>query len=337
MFKNNIILTLACLGLFQALLLCVYLITLKKRRKKATNFLILVLFGLTIRIGKSVLNYYIPLVSWQRNIGISGIFIVGPSLWFYITSLVDKEKVITYKHYIHYAPFLFFILFLYMIPSNGEFANYWNYGIVVFHLVIYLIISWFLLFDNKNKISKAVFAWCKNILIGVSLVWFYYLGNFLSFNLHYITGPIFYTFLIYAFSYLFLNRINFNLDKYNSSTIDSNTSKKLYKKINTLFINEKVFLDPTVSLSLVAKKIGISARIVSQVINENKEQNFQEFVNHYRIENAKDLLLDSKYINEKIATVAYDSGFGTVASFNVAFKRNTGKTPSLYKKYHLSK
>lgn len=328
---------LACLGIFQALLLCLYLITLKNRNKKTTIFLVLILLGLTIRIGKSVINYYIPLEAWQRNIGISGILIVGPSLWFYLTSLIEKSKLFIYKNYLHFLPWLIFVSFLYVIPSNGKFETYWNYGVVVFHLSIYLTISWIYLFRSRVKISKGIFKWCQNILIGVTIIWLYYLGNFVNFNIHYITGPIFYTFIIYAFSYLFLNRNNFNLDKYSNSNIDDHTSKSLFKKIKILFADEQIFLNPSISLKTVANKLGVTTRVVSQVINENEEQNFQEFVNQYRIENAKSILLDSKYINEKIATVAYDSGFGTVTSFNVIFKKKTGMTPSSYREQHLSK
>jgi AraC-like DNA-binding protein len=46
-------------------------------------------------------------------------------------------------------------------------------------------------------------------------------------------------------------------------------------------------------------------------------------------------LADSKYKGEKIAVIAYDTGFGTVTAFNLAFKKITGTTPSLYRKQHL--
>jgi AraC-like DNA-binding protein len=59
---------------------------------------------------------------------------------------------------------------------------------------------------------------------------------------------------------------------------------------------------------------------------------FVEFVNQFRIDHAKVLLKDSKYSREKISTIAFDSGFGTVTSFNVSFKKTTGLTPSEFRK-----
>src|SRR5688572_8237542 len=103
MIANNLILVLAWLGLFQALLLCFYLFTLKKGNQKSNILLALLLFGLTVRICKSVLGYYIPLEAWQRNIGISGIFISGPCLWFYGISLFEKNKT-TYTSFNVFSP-----------------------------------------------------------------------------------------------------------------------------------------------------------------------------------------------------------------------------------------
>jgi hypothetical protein len=234
MFTNNVILVLASLGLFQSLLLCFYLFTLKKGNKKSNVLLALVLLGLTIRIGKSVLGYYIPLDAWQRNIGIAGILISGPCLWFYGISLFERNKAFSNYGYLHLLPFLIFTSLIAVIPSDGEFSTFWNYGLVVLHLIIYLIRSWVYLIKNRLNASNGVSGWYRNILIGVSFVWFYYLGNFLNIMPHYIAGPLFYTFLIYAFSYLFLNRHNFNLDKYGSSTLDKDASRDLFHKVNRL-------------------------------------------------------------------------------------------------------
>ncbi len=334
MITDNIILVLAFLGLFQAFFLCFYLFTLKKGNRKSNILLALVLLGLTIRVGKSVVGYYIPLEAWQRNIGIAGVFISGPCLWFYGVTLLKKNKSFSNWDYIHFFPFIFFISLITVIPSSGKFATFWNYGLVVFYLSVYLIFCSVYLFKNRLNTSDSVVGWYRNILIGVALVWFYYLINFLNINPHYISGSIFYTFLIYAFSYLFLNRHNFSLEKYGSSSLDRNTSRDVFQKVKMLFQNEPIYLDPDISLNAVAEKLTLSPRLVSQVINENEQQNFTDFVNQYRIENAKTLLIDSKKINQKIATIAFDAGFGTVTSFNVAFKKKTGMTPTEYRKQH---
>ncbi|WP_158657047.1 helix-turn-helix domain-containing protein [Maribacter cobaltidurans] len=296
----------------------------------------LILLGLTIRIGKSVLGYYIPLEAWQKNIGISGSLIVGPFLWFYGIVLFQRSTTLTKSHYLHLLPFFLFALLLSFIPSNGDFETFWNYGLVVFHLAIYLVVSWFTLVRRDSQIPSKRSKWYRNILIGVTFIWIYYLGNFLNLKSHYIWGPIFYSFLIYAFTYLFLNRENFDLEKYENSSLDKDGSMALFKSIQKLFEKENLFLEPTISLSTLSDRLSKSSKEVSQSINENAQQNFREFVNKYRIEKAKALLVDLGRKDAKMATVAYDSGFGTVTAFNVAFKKSTGLTPSSYQKENIS-
>ncbi|MCX2680260.1 helix-turn-helix domain-containing protein [Galbibacter sp. EGI 63066] len=336
MLAKNIILVLATLGLFQGFFLFIYLFTLKKGNRILNIYLSLILLGLTIRIGKSILGYYIPLEAWQKNIGISGSLIVGPVLWFYGIILFQRSKTLSKSYYLHLLPFTLFALMLTFIPSNGDFETFWNYGLVVFHLAIYLIVSWFTLIRSNSKTTLKKSKWYRNILIGVTLIWIYYLGNFLNLKLHYIWGPIFYSFLIYAFTYLFLNRDNFNIEKYENSGLDTENSIALFKKIKKLFENENLFLDPTISLNTLSEKLSKSSKEVSQSINQNAQQNFREFVNKHRIERAKALLVDLESKDEKMATVAYDSGFGTVTAFNIAFKKITGLTPSAYQKENIS-
>ncbi|OJJ15618.1 hypothetical protein BKI52_37680 [marine bacterium AO1-C] len=332
MLTTGIILVLASLGLAQGLFLSFYLFTLKTGDKKSNIFLALFLLGLTLRIGRSVLNYYIPLQNWQSNIGISGVLVAAPSLWFYGITLIEKNKIFTFKKYLHFIPFAIFIFFIPFVPRGGNFESFWNYGIVVFILLFYLILSWSYLHKNRSLVSKRVLHWYRNILIGATLIWLHYVGNMLDFTMYYIRGPIFYTFLIYAFTYLFLNLHKFNLQKYGSSNLDKNSSRVLFQQIKELFEVEQVFLDDAITLNSISEKLNVKSREISQAINENKQQNFYEFVNHYRIERAETLLKDSTYKNEKIATIAYDSGFGNVTSFNVAFKKKTGLTPSSYRK-----
>ncbi len=332
MFTNGLILVLASLGLAQGLFLSFYLFTLKNGRKLSNIFLALFFVGLTMRIGKSVLNYYVPLEAWQRNIGISGILFAGPFLWLYGLSILDKNKTFSIRHYMHMVPFLLFLFFIPVVPRNGQFEIFWNYGIIVYHLFVYLFLSWYLIFKKRKDVSKNLFVWYRNILLGASLIWFFYLGNLLAFRFHYITGPIFYTLLIYAFTYIFLNRHKFNLEKYSSSKLNDSSSKLLFKKVKILFEEEKLFLNEHISLKTVSAKLETNPRNISRAINENRGQHFYEFVNNYRIEKAEVLLKDKALFNEKIATIAYESGFSNVTSFNTAFKKKNGITPSAYRK-----
>ncbi len=331
MLIDNTILILSSIGLFQGFFLSTYLITLKTGKRSLNIYLGLMLLGLTVRIGKSVLGYYIPLEAWQKNIGISGTLIVGPFLWLYGASILKKKDTPLTKFHIHLIPFAIFIALLPVIPSNGSFEFFWNYGIVVFHLALYLIVSWITLIKHYNTSNKSKLKWYGNMLIGVSIIWCYYLGNLLNFQVFYTWGPLFYVFLIYTFTYLFLNRNHFNLNKYDHSKLNLDESKILFKKIKDFIENEKAFLDHNFSIKKLSEILTTSSREISQAINENSNYTFREFVNFYRVENAKKILSNQKN-KDKIATIAYDCGFGTVTSFNVAFKKIMNTTPSEFRK-----
>ena len=94
---------------------------------------------------------------------------------------------------------------------------------------------------------------------------------------------------------------------------------------------DRLFLDPSISLVDIAQKIDIAPCYVSQVINESFGQNFRDFVNKYRIEESKRLLKHNQQ-NFNILGIAQESGFNSKSAFNSAFKKHTGVTPKEYRK-----
>ncbi len=82
----------------------------------------------------------------------------------------------------------------------------------------------------------------------------------------------------------------------------------------------------------MAGKIGIHPRYLSQIINESLGQNFFDFINHYRIEEAKRMLTQTLDEHITVLEVLYEVGFNSKSAFNTAFKRHTGVTPTEFKK-----
>lgn len=82
----------------------------------------------------------------------------------------------------------------------------------------------------------------------------------------------------------------------------------------------------------MALKIDISTNHLSQIINQNLDMNFYDFVNSYRIKEAKERIIDTKFDNLSFLGIGLEVGFNSKTSFNKYFKKFTGTTPSLYKK-----
>ena len=331
--KNDIVILILCsLGIVQGIFLCFYLLTLKKGNRLAHRFLVLVILGLVLRIGKSILNVYLDLEAWQRNIGIAGILLVGPSLWQYGEALFHKKRKLYWTIYLHFLPYLLFTLLCWTIPNRGDSLSYFIYDAVFVHLLMYLIMATRLLVNNHKDNKPKIYKWYRNLLIGVVLIWAFYIGNIAGLIPFYIGGALFFSLLVYMFSFLLLRNHTFSLEKYTASTISQTTSMGIMDSINTLFEREEVYLNHKLSLQEVAQALKTSPRILSQVVNENRGMNFSEFVNFHRIEKAKELLVSPHGKDEKIISIAYDSGFGNVTSFNLAFKSFTNLTPSQYRR-----
>ena len=94
------------------------------------------------------------------------------------------------------------------------------------------------------------------------------------------------------------------------------------------------YLDPSLTLYSLAKQLNLPAKKLSVLINHTMGLHFFDFVNEYRINYAKDLLLDQKRQDLTVLEILYDAGFNSKSSFNTEFKKRTGETPTEYRKKH---
>lgn len=95
---------------------------------------------------------------------------------------------------------------------------------------------------------------------------------------------------------------------------------------------EKPFLNPSLTIQDVSNAIQIPVRELSVLINHKLGQHFYDFVNTYRIENAMEILKDATKNKMTILEILYEVGFNSKSSFNTAFKKHTGSTPTSYRK-----
>lgn len=105
----------------------------------------------------------------------------------------------------------------------------------------------------------------------------------------------------------------------------------LKSKITAYMETKKPFLEPQLTLEQLAQKLSMKPRILSQIVNECLHQNFFEFVNRYRIEEAKRILSDPRDKKITVLEVLYQVGFSSKSSFNTLFKKYTGVTPRQFK------
>jgi AraC-like DNA-binding protein len=98
-------------------------------------------------------------------------------------------------------------------------------------------------------------------------------------------------------------------------------------KIISLLQNEKIYEDPELSLTQIAKQLKTNPSIISKVINQGFQQNFNDFINYYRIDAVREKLKAGEQKTQTLLGIAYDCGFNSKATFNRAFKKVTGTSP----------
>ncbi|OJJ15435.1 hypothetical protein BKI52_39155 [marine bacterium AO1-C] len=284
-------------------------------------------------------------------------FLYGPLLLGYV-QVVLTPKTFSWKkyrwHFSHFALAFLYLTPYYFSPAQGKLRmlEHWYQNIInalilpwlgLICLIAYTIVTLRFLRKIQNKQAVTILSlkhWVGQTFfafaIFTSLFTVYYIllyARLSSPNTDYIIafGS---TIFIYFIGYLgysqskVLTGLPVNTNKYQSTTLTTSASRQLYDRVKAHLETHKTFTDNDLSLSSLAQNLSLTPHQLSQVINEHAQTNFSGFINAYRIEEAKALLGEIPRINQ----VAYEVGFNNKTSFNLAFKKYTGLSPSEYKK-----
>ena len=124
---------------------------------------------------------------------------------------------------------------------------------------------------------------------------------------------------------------NDTINSLNSAKNLFDTNDNLFVKIEGAIISEKLFLNPNLSLDVIADRFDVSVSHLSRVISKNSEYSFTDFINKLRINESKKMLTNEEYKNYTIEAIGYESGFNSKSNFYTAFKKETQTTPSTYR------
>ena len=124
--------------------------------------------------------------------------------------------------------------------------------------------------------------------------------------------------------------------RYERSGMDASMMNDYETALAAFMQKSRIYLDPDLSLEVLATRMKMSRHHLTQLLNERVEKNFYSFINEYRIGEAIDRLNDpSSHVN--ILSLAFDCGFNSKSSFNNYFKKITGTTPTAYRKQQLER
>ena len=112
--------------------------------------------------------------------------------------------------------------------------------------------------------------------------------------------------------------------------MDNFDLEKWQSKIEQVMVNEKLYLNPELTLSELSDKVESHNSLISNVINTKFQKNFNDFVNEFRVNVFKEKIKDPKLQHLTLLAIAFDCGFNSKSTFNRAVKKVTGEMPSAF-------
>lgn len=260
---------------------------------------------------------------------------LGPSLYYYTRTfynLSDKNFIL---HIIPYQIFLAGIYFsihfeIYPIP---QWFFSWYYASV---LATYLVLTLRLIRSHKLKKFQ---VWMKTIGIGFAILVLLQAIEVLLINIFTdhkeqlaIINTSFQNIFNFLFFILVIRQIITNPqpfsgislrvpNKYNSSNVNSSELNLILAYVEA----NKAYQNPDLKSTLLSKETGLSVNQISEIINRVFKKNFNEWINDYRIVDAKRLITETDL---SIKEIYFEVGFNSKSAFNTAFKSRADETPS---------
>lgn len=340
----DILLIIICgAGLVHGLILSVYFRFIKHKRTLPDVLLGLLLFLMALRVGKSiVLEFHNDLEFLFVFIGLSILLLIGPILYAYVRSLLNPNFALQKHHYVQIIPFLF-VLFISLFISEQWFVEngrHWAYILLIgiyLHFAFYICASGIHLYlfnramtkVQKTKNQEYILKWLRYVLVGVGFIWISYVFNIFEDQVPYILGPIIYTMCIYV-----LTLVGYKLKAatFNSKLFDGDSKNaQIYNAVVAALKKDDMCMSSDISLQTLGDLTGYSKHSISASINAYAQMNFNNLINFYRIQKAKEILSTTTSSKYTISSIAYDTGFNSLSSFNAAFKKFAKTTPSHYR------
>ncbi len=288
--------------------------------------------------------------------------VYGPLVYIYVRRVIRNKKMMT-RDIFFLIPVLLIIILIgpYYVLGTAEKINTWQNGQFYDHAwltpnVIWIIMALmgFYAFLTAIRFGPLVqigyrenrwLLWFVGSYFGFVLAFFSYVAltrfKLMSPSFDYFVDIIIVLF-ISALSYFGFvqpevfegNKVRKLIPfiKYRKTGLSNLVAMEMKEKLGTIMLQNKPYLDNTLRMDDVAELLNLSRNHTSQVINQYFNLSFFDFVNKYRVEEAKQLLVNNEEDSLNITQIAYDAGFNNRASFYKAFKKFEGMTPTQYQK-----
>ncbi len=292
-------------------------------------------------------------VRWQY-FPIGFLLLTGPALYLYFRNKQERIKNWQKEDRWHFLPGLVVIIaysILFLGPSAWrDWATYngFDHFLAVAEQFTFLIsgayygwLSWSLFEPREMQIRER--KWLMQLLLFQGIIWVSWLF-LLSINLFLFdmmsTSLDYHLiwFLIAAFGCVATYYILFqsdqlgHLSRKKENRLTEPTLEQLKQKLLGLMMGDKPYLNPDLSLAILAQQLEIKEKELSELLQKGFDSSFYAFINQYRLNEVKEMLRDPENDRFTNFALAQQAGFSSKSTFFHLFKKHVGMTPGAYKK-----
>ncbi|MFT3794061.1 helix-turn-helix domain-containing protein [Flavobacterium sp.] len=364
-FNFNIYNSIILAGIIQGLVFGAVVVFSKKYRQTST----LLLAALIVLFSLNNLQYYLTSTwlikaSWSyTHLWTPGQLFMGPLLYFYGLKVLHPEKPIAQTTIVGLsAPFVLGLIAVNWFKFFVDYRqNQYTYllleAIIEFaSIILTTLLVGRLLWMTRKAELEAVFEstkvlpklqWFRNTLIAFFILCFIWLYVTILMVADDAPQSIWYTIwialsvMIYWIGHIGIYKYGIEEErkKIRHFSIEHKTLYQPEKRKNEhiaalekLLVDEKRFLDATLTLDKIADELRLSKSHLSRIINTELQMGFPDYLNALRVEEAKSYLTNPEFANYTLLAIGLEAGFNSKTTFNTTFKKATSLTPSEYRK-----
>ena len=274
-------------------------------------------------------------------------FAFAPAVFLFIHYTTHIKQRLSWKHLVHFVPTIALminatnsglLLFSQQERFSGEpfivINPYLTMALHTLQIGIYAYLSLKATQSHRFHSSAITYlkltAYCLFFLMiinGLTLAGFLILPQFAVHIEYFLT--LGFALCVYSLAWPFLTLPAITPPLEREDSLDAlRNHQEIYDQFIQLLIEQKLYKDPLLRQEYVAKLLGINRQQLSAVVNTVSHSNFNDVINKYRVKHIEALINEKP--NIKILSCAYDSGFNSKATFNRAFKKEKGMSPSEY-------
>lgn len=332
MLRHHFLFFFAMLGAFNGIGAASFL-WLRAKGKPTQRWLSLLILVVSVRTGKSVAFFFwpdIPRIVLQ--VGLSACFMIGPCLFFLMRSSQGDTPGLGRTDRWHIAGLLSIAAAVNVFLPYADHVDLWRQVIapgITYTWLGYLLLATAQVYLHRTRLRGTPSG---PLLLGaVGGIWFIWIAYYTSGYTSYIVGALSFTFVLASsvLVYLRLRSGQAPIEPYQDRRIPDSEAAAQLQALAELMARERLHLDPGLTLPRLARRLGVPLTRLSQLLNDNNQTSFKQYLAQLRVGEARTLL--RREPSTPLEAIAEAAGFQSMSTFYSAFKKVEGITPTAFR------